>query len=136
MKRNVALSLLVLSVLLLPAGCVASLAIAGASVTAATMSTPCPSATSASPEACPQPFEVGAVLVEPATGALLRSELRVAVPLLGRASITRHFVAGEPGPRLPHSAWIDMRFRRMLDTVHLTVNTTTFNPDTKGCTLG
>ena len=61
------------------------------------------------------------VLVEPATGALLRSELRVAVPLLGRASITRHFVAGEPGPRLPHSAWIDMRFRRMLDTVHLTV---------------
>ena len=61
------------------------------------------------------------VLVEPATGALLRSELRVAVPLLGRASITRHFVAGELGPRLPHSAWIDMRFRRTLDTVHLTV---------------
>ena len=61
------------------------------------------------------------VLVEPATGALLRSELQVAVPLLGRASITRHFSAGEPGPRLPHSAWIDMRFRRMLDTVHLTV---------------
>lgn len=61
------------------------------------------------------------VLVEPATGALLRSELRVAVPLLGRASITRHFAAGEPGPRLPHSSWIDMRFRRMLDTVHLTV---------------
>lgn len=61
------------------------------------------------------------VLVEPATGALLRSELRVAMPLLGRASITRHFVAGEPGPRLPHSAWIDMRFRRMLDNVHLTV---------------
>lgn len=61
------------------------------------------------------------VLVEPATGALLRSELRVAVPLLGRASITRHFVAGEPGPRLPHSAWIHMRFRRSLDTVHLTV---------------
>lgn len=61
------------------------------------------------------------VLVEPATGALLRSELQVAVPLLGRASITRHFSAGEPGPRLPHSAWIDMRFRRVLDTVHLTV---------------
>jgi hypothetical protein len=61
------------------------------------------------------------VLVEPATGALLRSELRVAVPLLGRASITRHFEAGASGPRLPHSAWIDMRFRRTLDTVHLTV---------------
>jgi len=61
------------------------------------------------------------VLVEPATGALLRSELQVAVPLLGRASITRHFSAGAPGPRLPHSAWIDMRFRRMVDTIHLTV---------------
>lgn len=61
------------------------------------------------------------VLVEPATGALLRSELALAVPLLGRASITRNFAAGAPGPRLPHSAWIDMRFRRTLDTIHLTV---------------
>ena len=61
------------------------------------------------------------VLVEPATGALLRSELQVAVPLMGRASITRHFRAGEPAPRLPHSARIDMRFRRTLDTIQLTV---------------
>lgn len=61
------------------------------------------------------------VLVDPATGALHRSELHAAIPLVGQASITRHFAAADRAPRLPQSAWIDMRFRRMLSSVHLTV---------------
>lgn len=61
------------------------------------------------------------VLVDPATGALHRSELHAAVPLVGRASITRHFAAGDRTPRLPHSTWIDLRFRRTMSTIHLTV---------------
>ncbi|MFM7705221.1 MAG: hypothetical protein ACKO6D_09985 [Rubrivivax sp.] len=61
------------------------------------------------------------VLVDPSSGALYRSELHVSLPLLGRASITRHFAGADQGPRLPHSGWIDMRFRRTLDTIHLTV---------------
>jgi cell wall-associated NlpC family hydrolase len=67
MKRNVALSLIGLSVLLLPTGCVASLAVAGAAVTATSISTPCANSTTVNPEACPQPVVVGAVLVDPAT---------------------------------------------------------------------
>jgi cell wall-associated NlpC family hydrolase len=67
MGRNVALSLIGLSVLLLPTGCVASLAVAGAAVTATSISTPCANSTTVNPEACPQPVVVGAVLVDPAT---------------------------------------------------------------------
>lgn len=79
MKRNVALSLLVLSVLLLPAGCVASLAVAGAAVTATSMSPPCASAASVNPEDCPHPVLVGAVLVDPATIPAPDSQAAVAV---------------------------------------------------------
>ena len=99
MKRNVALSLIGLSVLLLPTGCVASLAVAGAAVTATSISTPCANSTTVNPEACPQPVVVGALLVDPATIPAPDGQTAVAVAaaltVVGRGG---RYVAEGNGP--------------------------------------
>ena len=58
-KRIVALWLLALGVLVLPAGCVVSLAIAGAALTTTSLAMPCATATSQEAVACPNPNWVG-----------------------------------------------------------------------------
>lgn len=66
MKRIVVLGLLALGVLVLPAGCVVSLAIAGAAMTATSVPMPCATATSEEATACPQSEFGGAAIVDPA----------------------------------------------------------------------
>ena len=66
MKRIVVLGLLALGVLVLPAGCVVSLAMAGAAVTATSVPMPCATATSQEAAACPQSDLGGAAIVDPA----------------------------------------------------------------------
>ncbi|MDO8308909.1 MAG: NlpC/P60 family protein [Actinomycetota bacterium] len=55
MGRIVVLGLLALGILVLPAGCIVSVGIAGAAVTATSLVTPCPSPASPATTACPGP---------------------------------------------------------------------------------
>lgn len=66
MKRIILLGLLALGVLVLPAGCVVSLAIAGAAMTATSVPMPCATATSQEAAGCPQSEFGGAAIVDPA----------------------------------------------------------------------
>ena len=59
MKRIILLGLIALGVLVLPAACVVSLAIAGAAVTATSVPMPCATATSQEAATCPHPNRVG-----------------------------------------------------------------------------
>ena len=66
MKRIILLGLIALGVLVLPAGCVVSLAIAGAAVTATSVPMPCATATSQEAAECAQSELGGAAIVDPA----------------------------------------------------------------------
>lgn len=66
MKRIMLLGLIALGVLVLPAGCVVSLAIAGAAVTATSVPMPCATATSQEAAACPLSELGGVAMVDPA----------------------------------------------------------------------
>jgi cell wall-associated NlpC family hydrolase len=65
MKRIMLLGLIALGVLVLPAACVVSLAIAGAAVTATSVPMPCATATSQEAATCPQSELGGAAIVDP-----------------------------------------------------------------------
>lgn len=67
MGRIVGLVLLALGVLVLPAGCVVSMAMAGAAVTAAWEPVPCATVTSPGAPTCIEPYVGGTAVVDPAT---------------------------------------------------------------------
>jgi cell wall-associated NlpC family hydrolase len=67
MRRIVLLAVVALAVVVLPAGCVVSVAMAGAAITATSMSVPCPTTATAGGAACPGSNLNGTSPVDPST---------------------------------------------------------------------